>query len=506
MTRIENSTAATFPELLIESFYRLLRKAIYPVKLMNDQIEAELIRNISPDNAFTSKLLLQAIYLFEYIIGAFLSYYLVVEPLISFFLPAFIVSSLSSGIMLAHFIKVNEWRSGRLENFYICAANREWRENWNLRAEHPNKVTRAEKVPNESPLSVAWYKAIDYRNDPETIEKNLKDILDRLQVQYAMNSKIFFTPEMQQSYTIYESGMDGFYGDLTTAQIKKLESKIQHQDLLCAVMLGFMRIPVYVEYMGVKHYFDLLVLLKSLTIQNRNPINREVIKLLSEIKFDPKVFIRTKTLISEAQIESAKVWAEAAANNNFEPALEYLKQNTIKPAGSKGLLDWGLVVDLALKRYRSRTDGFYGELVPKHRVDRIEQDPKNKLHTCGLTQQIMHNPVYILDGKGQRHYYDLLPLLHRLSTNATLIGVKNADGTPKEITLNDIIYDQEKRDVIVVDLSEQIRSASPFEPVVYSPRASAKPLATLAAAPATNSTQAVTTVGRGLTRRRSTSG
>lgn len=316
----------------ITGFYNVLRM---PVRAFNDLIESALIRRISVANAPRLKTFLLMLYATEAVIGIIGVYSLVIAPLQSVFLP-FIGSALSTvfafSLSAYNGFKMSSWVAERMANFDQSMRELRWRHDWRVQEEIPfdvrvenarrnqqqfqiNPALQQQNRPAEQPqrsFSAVWYKALQTRD--------LKELLERLQLQYSssFSRKLDFTQEMSETYTLIASNGDGFWKNVSDKRIKKLEDHQDNQEFCDPITLKFMRIPVIVTTAEHQHRFDLISLLHCLSAKGENPLNRQPIVDLQEIKFDEETYNKIQ-----------KVVDSAVAAEEIATVKRQLKSNTI---------------------------------------------------------------------------------------------------------------------------------------------------------------------------------
>ncbi len=383
---------------VVDKFYAGLRFALRPLKFLNDKFEQLIIRSIINNkiSARTGKYIVGVIFGIELVIGSLLISALFIAPIALLLTP--IIGGVLSGVLYSamcfyNCYKLSSWMTARIVNFSLSLLNLEWRENWltlenlesvfnqllNLLNHYAGIQTDVDPAPasviyvtqSGGRFAEAWEKAIETRD--------ISGAMKLLNTPFSANGKIMFTTEMQR--------------DFDTASTRTLCSpeaqsalESSHKELCCPLSESIMQIPVYLEFetknsAGVttkgRHYFDFIYLLKALERENRNPLSREVIKDLKNIKFDESKY-------------------------NYIQAL--VKCNHALPAG--------------LER-RS-----------------VTSDVK-----CGITNSPTRDPVYVTGSDGVRYYYDLIPLLNLMSQKVRGIPGITEDTQIQDLTYDHALRD-----------------------------------------------------------------
>ncbi|HSX20322.1 MAG TPA: hypothetical protein VLG38_04275, partial [Gammaproteobacteria bacterium] len=195
---------------------------------------------------------------------------------------------------------------------------------------------------------------------------------------------------------------------------------------LCSAISGeLMRVPVFLTHGNGFHKtsFDLFELLKHI-IENgaTNPVSRDHIRVLNDIKFDHDKYRRLENLKAslragvhaEPENRFDEVMQRALTENDFDAVLRFLRENALNPSG------WNeeLTYELAHSKYNSRNpQNIWSEqLTPEQRAGVEEQN--TELCCAHIAHALMCVPVY-LEKENGRTYLDLCSLLEHMKRNWT---------------------------------------------------------------------------------------
>jgi hypothetical protein len=291
---------------ITDTFYVMVRLALTPLKIFNNKLEAFMIHNIraqriSPTNA---RRILIALYASELIAGSSLMGAFFIAPVAALVPTSKILGAfIYSAVVSFNTLKLSSWMAERWVNFTESVRNLEWDENWaarnrmNRRILIDNAVQRMNlrniiiPAPLPGNFDRQWKKAMETRD--------LSQVLNLLQGVYELDGRVAFTPEMTVAFDENRYGTSFYGADIPAETISTLES----EDFCCPLSGSLMQIPVYVVASnGVKNYFDFIQLLKALETNNRNPLNREVIANLNEIKYDAEKYNAIHGLLNDARV------------------------------------------------------------------------------------------------------------------------------------------------------------------------------------------------------------